>query len=255
MFLARKYLSEARNFLMKKFCFAFLIFSLAIILLGACAPVVQTVEVTRVVTQIVQVNITTTSLPTLTPSLTPTPSITPTLTPSPTLRPTTHFEIPIRALTVTPGIQVISDNARPDVEKFFSKQYINDYLALQVGDANFGGKVFCGYQPFGMGNDGQKIQLYLWIVCQEYYWSGDGLKEGTGMSLPVVLFVEFRRGRYTIVDYKDPGNGFELLKQNFPPEIQNYLTLDLLGTETWRNWINTASQEAEGDAKAYFGIQ
>lgn len=217
---------------------------------------VQTVEVTRVVTQIVQVNVTTTPLPTLTPSLTPTPTITPTSTRTSTLRPTTFFETPIRPLTVTPGIQVISDNSRPDVEKFASKQYIKDYLALQVGDANFGGKVFCGYQPFGLGNNGQKNQLYLWIVCQEYYWSGDGLKKGSGMSLPVVLFVEWQRGRYKIVDYKDAGNGFELLKQNFPPEIQNFLTIDLeKSQEMSQNWVKTALQEVEQEAQAYFGNQ
>lgn len=218
-------------------------------LVSACAPSIQTVEVTRVVTQIVQVNITTTPLPTLTPSLTPTPTITPTST----LRPTTIFEPPAPPLTVTPGIQVISDNARPDVEKFMSKQYIKDYLALQVGDANFGGKVFCGYQPFGLGNDGQKIQMYLWIVCQEYYWSGDGLQKGSGMSLPVVLIVEWQRGRYKIVDYKDPGNGFELLKQNFPPEIQNFLTIDLNKPQGMsQNWVKTALQEVEQEARAYF---
>ena len=89
---------------MKTVYFAFLFFALAIMLLSACAPVVQTVEVTRVVTQIVPVNITTTPLPTLTPSLTPPPTITPSLTPSSTPHPTSVFETPIRPFTMTPGI-------------------------------------------------------------------------------------------------------------------------------------------------------
>jgi hypothetical protein len=239
---------------MKKFYLAFLLLALATIHLSACTPVVQTVEVTRVVTQIVQVNITTTPPPTLSPNLTSTPTITPTSTLSPTLRPTTVLETLISPPTVTPGIQVISDNARPDVEKFVSKQYIKDYLALQVGDANFGGKVFCGYQPFGLGNDGQKFQLYLWIVCQEYYWSGKGLTKGTGMSLPAVLYVEWQGGRYKITDYKAGSMG-QLLKINFPPVIQNFLTIDLDKSQGMsQNWVKSALQEVEQEAKVYFGI-
>jgi len=239
---------------MKKFYLAFLLLALATIHLSACTPVVQTVEVTRVVTQIVQVNITTTPPPTLSPSLTPTPTITPTSTPSPTLRPTTVFETPIRLLTVTPGIQVISDNARPDVEKFVSKQYIKDYLALQIGEHNFGGKVFCGYEPMGMANDGQKIQLYLWIQCSEYYWSGDGPKEGTGMFIPVVLFVEMRYG-YKIVDFKAGSMG-QLLTMNFPPGIQNIILMPYdKAPATFVTGIKAAQQEVKQEAKAYFGNQ
>jgi hypothetical protein len=155
---------------------------------------------------------------------------------------------------VTPGIQVISNGARPDVEKFVSKQYIKDYLELQVGIKSHGGKVFCGYEPMGMRNDGQQIQLYLWIACSEYYWSDQGLKTGTAISIPAVLFVEWR-GLYQIVDYKD-GMGDPSIKTNFPQEIQNIILIaQSKDPAILVNGISALDQLVEEEAKAYFDNQ
>jgi hypothetical protein len=250
--MSRENLFGGGNFVMKKFRGAFLVMALAILLLDACTPVVQTVEVTREVTRVV------TQIVPVTPA-TPPPTITPSLIPSSTPRPSwtpSFTETPFRLLTMTPGIQVLTNSTQPEVEKFVSKQHIKDYLALQVGARTMGGKVFCGYQPLGIGNDGKNIQLYLWVLCQEYYWGNGGLKKGTGISIPVVLFVELRLAGYEIVNYDEPHPGFNLPSSSFPPEIRNFILVDLAKSpDEQQTWAKAISQEVEQEAKAYFGNQ
>ena len=52
------------------------------------------------------------------------------------------------------------------------------------------------------------------------------LTAGSGVDGPVVLFLEVRNGQYKIADIKDSGNGWQLVKINFPPDIQRII-LDL----------------------------
>jgi hypothetical protein len=226
-----------------------LICLLASALLSSCASAVKTIEVTRVVpqtvmatqlvTQIVQVEITTTPQPTYTPY--PTAILSPTWADS--IRPT-----PYHAITPTPGLQVADSNTRPDVEKFVSKQYIKDYLVMNFGEASQGGKVFCAYQPIGMGNDGHTIKLYLWIVCHEYVVQNGNLSMGTGMSVPVVLYVEARR-RYFIVDAKDIEDGLQLRETNLPPAIVSKLQFT---AEEQNALVKPLQTEVDQEARDYF---
>jgi len=207
----------------------------------------QTVEVTRIVPQTViatqLVNVTTTPQPMGTP--------TPTLTPTPKW--TSDFTgTPIRILTLTPGIQVIDNNTRAEVEKFISAQTIRDYLVMNYGIRSSGGKVFCGYTPMGMGNDGNTIKLYVYIDCVEYYLKDQVLKTGTAYDMPVVLFVEVRHGEYKIVNFLDADFLYGSVKTNFPPEIQKIINSRSTNPELFNNGVGAAKQELQKEAAIFF---
>ena len=201
----------------------------------------QTVVVTRITTQLVPLLITTTPIPTGTPTPRWTPSFT---------------DTSVYILSLTPGLEIINNDTRPDVEKFVLAQYIKDDLALNYGIHIFWGKVFCGYQPMGMENDGQTVKLFLWILCSEFYVSDQTLERGTLMSEPVVLLIEVRHGNYRIVDIIDAGDGYQLVKVNFPPKIQNIIVNLYHDTnpESFNNGVGALLHEVEQEAKAYYGF-
>ena len=172
LFLSVKQSLKAKGEIVKNKIIVLIVCILASNLSSACSSIGQIVEVTRIIPQtvvvtqpvtlIVQVPITTTPAPTNTPNLLPKSTPSSKWTPD-------FTDAPPHILTLTPGLQVVDNKTRPDVEKFISAQYIKGYLILDYGYRSFGGKVFCGYTPIGIGNDGQSIKLYLWTTCQEYY--------------------------------------------------------------------------------------
>ncbi len=225
------------------------------VLLGACGSTLQKVEVTRIVpqtviatrlvTQEVTVNVIVTSQQTNTPilssTITPTPKWTPAFT-----------QTSLIILTLTPGLQVIDNNSRPNVEKFVSAQYIKDYLIMNYGYQSFGGKVFCGYQPIGIGNDGNTIKEYLWIKCLEYYLNNQKLEIGSAVSLPIVLSVEVRNGQYKIVDSKDSGGANQLVQTNFPLAIQRIILNRDVAPDMFNKGTIKISLSLQKEAEVYF---
>lgn len=222
--------------------------------MSACnSTPVQTVEVTRLVSQAVEVTriIPQTVIATQT-------ILQPMGTPSPTLTPTPKWTpdftgTPIRILTLTPGIQVIDNNTRPDVEKFVPAQTIRDFLVMNYGIRSFGGKVFCGYTPMGIGNDWNTIKLYVYINCVEYYLKDQVIKTGTAYDLPVVLFVEVRHGEYKIVNFLDADFLYGSVKTNFPTEIQKIINSRSTDPELFNNGVGAAKNEIQKEAEIFFG--
>ena len=87
-------------------------------------------------------------------------------------------------------------------------ELVDSYLAGNVGSAYLGGRVFCAYDLMDYVQDARQQQttLYLWVLCQEYLAVGDTLELGTGVSVPVVLFVNQIDGGWQIA-HRLPGDG------------------------------------------------
>lgn len=68
---------------------------------------------------------------------------------------------------------------------------IDSYLVETIGGAYAGGRAFCAYELMDSVHDEhqQQTTLYLWVLCQEYLAVGDRLEVGSGVSVPVELFV------------------------------------------------------------------
>ncbi len=241
----------------------FLIFTclwLGVLFIG-CTPTIRTVEVTRIVPQtvvvtqvipqMVQVNITNTPEPTKTVDLSPTRTPTPKWTPA-------FTETPVTIWLLTPGMDILSKTNRPNIEKFVSETYIKTYLVMTYGESSFtDGKIFCGYVPLGIENDGRALKAYLNILCEEYYQSDQEIKKGTGLGLPVVLHIEVRDGQYRIIKSSRSTNDYgHYLNSNFPGSIRSLIDAPFNpGGEP--NTLTAASQEMsrvmKQEVKAYFG--
>ncbi len=138
-----------------------------------------------------------------------------------------------------------------DGDSILSPEIIKDYLTEQIGVSSFGGKVFSAYQVMGMEPAGEFTKIYLWVLVQEYYVDQQALQMGTGTSEPAVLFVQMQDGAYRIVDYKDAGEGYQYLTENFPPNI---LPLIQLPADAYNQRSDQLSTEVEEEAKAYFSL-
>lgn len=138
------------------------------------------------------------------------------------------------------------------VDRLVPSGIIKDYLTSKVGATAYGGKVFSAYQVMGTEQAGPVIKLYLWALVQEYYLDQNMLKDGTGSSLPVVLFIKLQAGKYQIFDYKDAGEGYQYLTVNFPPAI---LPLIQLPADAYNQRVARLSNENRSAAGRYFGVK
>ena len=104
----------------------------------------------------------------------------------------------------------------------------------------------------GTEQSGQVIKLYLWALVQEYYLEQSALKDGTGSSLPVVLFIKMQAGKYQIFDFKDAGEGYTYLTVNFPPKILSRINLP---AAAYNLRVALLANENRRAAELYFGVK
>jgi hypothetical protein len=138
------------------------------------------------------------------------------------------------------------------VDRLVPSQVIQEYLTGKVGATAYGGKVFSAYQVMGTEQAGPVIKLYLWALVQEYYVDQNTLKDGTGSSLPVVLFIKMQAGKYHIFDFKDAGEGYQYLTVNFPPAV---LPLINLPADAYNLRVTRLSNENRHAAELYYGVK
>ncbi len=137
------------------------------------------------------------------------------------------------------------------IAQSISPQAIKDYLVAKEGATSCGGRVFAAYQIMGAEQDGQMLKIYLWAYIQEYCLAQEALVAGTASSIPVVLFAEQRGGTYQIVDFRDAGEGYQLLKQNFPPNIQRSI---FLNSDQYNQRASSLASETRQEAQAYYRV-
>ncbi|PWH12553.1 MAG: hypothetical protein DDG60_12650 [Anaerolineae bacterium] len=90
-----------------------------------------------------------------------------------------------------------------------SQEAISKYLATTFGISAYEGKVFCSYQLMGYGKEKEdRAKLYLWVECQEFYIDQERvLRAGSGINLPVVVYLLKTDTGYQIVESQRPGEG------------------------------------------------
>jgi hypothetical protein len=170
---------------------------------------------------------------------------------SETLTPT-----PNKNLAATPSIPVIlTQTSSPTLIFGLTREAIKGYLAAKVGLSSFSGRLSCPFQLLGTSNENTETPgVFVWVLCQEYR-SGKTLSKGTGMSLPLALFLRKTENGYAIASHKIPGDG-----TNYGPDIRAIFpenTWDLIfgkNAQTYNLRVQMLEYEAEGDALDYFGL-
>jgi hypothetical protein len=92
-------------------------------------------------------------------------------------------------------------------------------LAVSAG----GGSWFCAVRYLGIAPAGNRVQLFVWEVCQEYRRSGDRLATLTGWSVPAVVTLARNRAGYRPLAESEPGDGDLYtadIQRMFPANLQ-----------------------------------
>jgi hypothetical protein len=92
---------------------------------------------------------------------------------------------------------------------------VEGYLVENIGIASFGGQVFCSCEVLDTEQEGIKVDVYVWALCEEYYLVENSLNMGTGSSLPVALHLQETGSEYRLLSYEVPKDGL-----GYGPSIQ-----------------------------------
>lgn len=117
---------------------------------------------------------------------------------------------------------------------------VQDYLEENIAWTVYGGEKFCSFIVL---NQNYADELYLNVLCQEYYLEDGFLKEGSGLAGPVKIILEGDEP----VDYWMPEDGSkftETLKQGFGEYYQVYINS--------RNEHDNLRKENLALARSYF---
>lgn len=95
------------------------------------------------------------------------------------------------------------------------------YLTTEVMEPNFGGDVRTTYKI--LDTNTTKHEVYVWALIQEYVQEGDHFEQGTGMSVPLVLYIDNEDKTFTIKGHRLPRDGSYYptdLRTMFPVHVQ-----------------------------------
>lgn len=82
---------------------------------------------------------------------------------------------------------------------------IERYLTTEVMEPNFGGDVWTTYQI--LDTNTTKNEVYVWALIQEYVQEGDRFEQGSGMSVPLVLYIDEDDESFTVQGHRSPRDG------------------------------------------------
>ncbi|MFN3367652.1 MAG: hypothetical protein ACK411_14780 [Exiguobacterium mexicanum] len=82
---------------------------------------------------------------------------------------------------------------------------IERYLTTEVMEPNFDGGVWTTYKI--LDTNTTKSEVYVWALIQEYVREGDRFEQGSGMSAPLVLYIDSDDESFTIQGHRLPGDG------------------------------------------------
>ncbi|KAF0109348.1 MAG: hypothetical protein FD146_392 [Anaerolineaceae bacterium] len=100
---------------------------------------------------------------------------------------------------------------------------VESYLVENIGQANFGGKVFCAYDVLEADLRTDDADVYVWALCAEYYLEDGALTMGTASSLPVALHLQESNGQYVVTGHEIPGDGSQ-----YWPDIQKFFSAEAI---------------------------
>jgi len=103
------------------------------------------------------------------------------------------------------------------IEPTILDNQIREYLVDYYGQANFGGRVYCDYELFGMEIKDEEVMYYLWALCQEYYIDrNDELKKGMLLQGPIVLIAQIVDGQLVFLSHQSFEQDLDSAKNIFP---------------------------------------
>jgi hypothetical protein len=137
-----------------------------------------------------------------------------------------------------------------------SGRQVYTYLQNSILPPAFARQVFCAYSLLGSETRNNKIYVYLWALCSEYYLTDGKLTPGTGVSEPITLVATPSQQSYTITEHLEPENGTAYapsIRKMFPEKYYNeiFSKTQLYDTVIARKLMNSVEQQA----KIYYNLK
>ena len=103
---------------------------------------------------------------------------------------------------------------------------------------------------------GGQVEEFQWVMCQEYYKADGVLTKGSGISIPMVVFLQMKGDSYQIASYSLPGDGDDYAKfiqGTFPEQLwPQIFPSDQAQIRAYNQRAARLEAEAERRAIAYF---
>lgn len=152
--------------------------------------------------------------------------------------------------------EIKKENSKDILDQSTLKEAIHDYLQSNMESPSFGGKVFCAYDLFGSEITDDRIYIYLWTLCMEYYLEDGELKKGTGFSGPVALIALWSEKGYKIIQHKQPTDGeeryYESIKEIFPEKYRINIFPEV---EEYNKRADNLLKQTERQAKMHYNLE
>lgn len=135
---------------------------------------------------------------------------------------------------------------------------IESYLTSEIGITGSNGVVFCAYDILFAEQDAHQIVIYLWVLCQEYYQEQQILKLGTGISLPVAVFIGNENDDFSILNCRIPSdmNYAKDIKDIFPRSVRaKFAGRNSSEIADYNKRIRNLERIAESKAQKYFNVE
>jgi hypothetical protein len=136
---------------------------------------------------------------------------------------------------------------------------MESYLTSEIGETAFNGVVFCAYNVIFAEQDDYKIVTYLWVLCQEYYQEQQALEPGTGISLPIAVFIRNKNNNFNILNYRFPRDGINYeqdIKDIFPKSVlAKIIPSNSSEIDNFNERIKNLEMILKDNAQEYFNIE
>jgi len=103
------------------------------------------------------------------------------------------------------GCQSTSDHSYDLSISKREEKVIEDYLSVNLINPAFGGEIFTAFEI--LDTDKKNGKIFLWAFINEYIKKGEVIKEGSGMSVPLVLHVSKDHEPLKVLSHLIPRDG------------------------------------------------
>lgn len=115
-----------------------------------------------------------------------------------------------------------------NMNMFAKRVKLEQYLEKECGKKSIDGDVFVAYEVIGSNKKDNVIELYVWLLCEEYKKMHSRPELGTAINVPVAVYIKKNDYGYKIIGHKIPdpkGNYEKDIKEIFPEAVQNKIFL------------------------------
>jgi len=135
---------------------------------------------------------------------------------------------------------------------------IHNYLKEKVAVSSFGDEVFCSFEVLGDDKTEEEITLYLWTLCSELYVVEGEIKEGAGVSEPLVLKLEKSGAGYLVVEHKEPEMGSRYAQsagELFPEQYHTQVLPSQVTPQQFNDRQKILSYWVREQGKKFYGVE